>query len=303
MSITDLPFRNDFYKVMLDQMSEGVYFTDTERRILYWNTAAEQLTGYNSQDVVGSYCNDNILRHVDCDGCSLCEDHCPLFDSLKEGRQVYKRAYLYHKKGYRVAVDVKVSPVFGSTNQILGAVEVFSDASDSIVLENLNQTLRKQLRIDLMTKLPNRRALMQSLKDEFIRYKRYESTFSLVAIDIDHFKQINDTLGHPTGDRALIWFANQLTSVFRKVDTISRYGGEEFFVLLPNTAADTAVKAAEKLKIRLNEQPCPVTGEMLTASIGVTSLLATDTLRSVLERADQAMYRAKESGRNRICAV
>ncbi len=303
MSTADMPFQSDFYKVMLDQMSEGVYFTDTDRRILYWNIAAEQLTGYSAQDVVGSYCQDNILRHVDCNGCSMCEQYCPLSNSLTEGKQVYKRAYLFHKKGYRLPVDVKVSPVFSSARHVIGAVEVFSDASGSLELENINRTLRKQLHIDLMTKLPNRRALMTALKDEFFRYKRYEAPFSIAAIDIDHFKAVNDTFGHPAGDRVLVWFANQLKSAFRKVDTISRYGGEEFFVLLPKTENGTAAIAASKLKNILNEQICPITGNTLTASIGLTTVKKNDTLRKVLERSDAALYQAKNNGRNCICSI
>jgi diguanylate cyclase (GGDEF)-like protein/PAS domain S-box-containing protein len=294
----DLSF--EFHKQVLDHLAEGVYFVDTERRILYWNHAAEMLSGFSAEEVVGSYCYDHILNHVNEQLEPLCNQHCPLTFAIHNRKLINERAFLHHKSGHRVPVNIKVNPVIGRDGEIIGAVEIFSDATPYLELEGLNRELEKTIRIDPLTKVPNRRAFLEVIQQEFQRYRRYGTPFAVVFTDIDHFKEVNDRFGHKVGDLTLRWFARKLASGLRKVDAISRYGGEEFLMLLPSTTSDAATSTAEKLRALVAQRPCPETGQTLTASFGVAAVAKDDTPESIIDRADRGLYLSKKAGRNLV---
>lgn len=161
----------------------------------------------------------------------------------------------------------------------------------------------QEARIDPLTGLPNRRALMERAGDEVLRAHRYGTGLSVIMVDIDFFKNINDTHGHPVGDQVLQALADVLRHALREVDFVARTGGEEFVLLIVETPADEAVHAAER--IRRDVEACRVEVDSLTlrltASFGVTALTDADcNIDSVLARADAALYNAKRSGRNRV---
>ncbi|WP_455202562.1 GGDEF domain-containing protein, partial [Kaarinaea lacus] len=156
---------------------------------------------------------------------------------------------------------------------------------------------------DELTSLPNRRAFMRRMDDEVSRVKRYGFPLSLVLIDIDHFKQVNDKYGHAAGDKVLRIYSEKILSIFRHHDMIARYGGEEFAVLLPNTDLDGVLRALDKVKSTVPKVQCKIGGMTINAptfSAGVTEYRAPETPTQFIERADHALYRAKRLGRNRI---
>lgn len=154
---------------------------------------------------------------------------------------------------------------------------------------------------DPLTGVKNRAALDEALRSELGRARRYHSQLSLIIFDIDHFKRVNDTWGHTTGDCLLKQLATTAASCIRRSDMLFRYGGEEFVVLLHNTDTIGAARLAERIrrKVEKLENPCE-TGISITVSAGVASMVNSDTELSLFERADQAMYQAKAAGRNQI---
>ncbi|HHB12461.1 MAG TPA: GGDEF domain-containing protein [Chromatiales bacterium] len=156
--------------------------------------------------------------------------------------------------------------------------------------------------LDPLTGLYNRAALDALLEREVARAHRYGGALSMLVIDLDHFKQINDTRGHQAGDRLLRAFARLLRTLMRKSDMAFRYGGDEFVVLLPNTDLSGArVLAGRIASAMYGEPPLPEIGR-ITASIGAATLQAAETPEALFKRADRALYRAKAQGRNRLCA-
>ena len=156
---------------------------------------------------------------------------------------------------------------------------------------------------DDLTRLPNRRAFIRRLDDEVSRVKRYGFPLSLVLIDIDHFKQVNDEYGHAAGDKVLQVYAEKILSIFRHHDMIARYGGEEFAVLLPNTDLEGVMRALDKVKSNVPNVEIKMNGMSIPAptfSAGVTEYRAPESPSQLIERADHALYRAKRLGRNRI---
>lgn len=172
--------------------------------------------------------------------------------------------------------------------------------------EHICRQLRIQSRTDFLTGLSNRRHFMETLETELARGKRYDLPLSLAILDIDHFKHINDTFGHGAGDRVLYDLAKLLIHELRNFDTVGRLGGEEFAILFPNTGAEHAKLACERLLAAIRAKEI-VTDEgtiRFTASFGLTdAACAARDGRAFLQAADQLLYRAKNEGRNRLVAV
>jgi diguanylate cyclase (GGDEF)-like protein len=159
---------------------------------------------------------------------------------------------------------------------------------------------------DSLTGLLNRRAIEQLLSREAQRLQRFNEHFSLLMVDIDHFKRINDRLGHAAGDAVLCAVAQTLQAHAREVDRVARFGGEEFCVLLPHTLHDGALQAAERLREAINQVSIPWNDEVISVTIS-TGLATADnpeeSLDAIIQRADQALYQAKADGRNRVVAA
>jgi diguanylate cyclase len=180
-------------------------------------------------------------------------------------------------------------------------VKIMESESNDLKLK-LKIANTKALRDDL-TGLPNRLAYQERLQTELARWKRYHSPLSLIVWDIDHFKNINDQFGHKAGDKALALIAKQLNSNCRETDFISRFGGEEFVMLLPDTAKEPALKLANQLRLTIEKSGFNSNGKSIniTISCGITEFGENDTHETAFDRADQALYKAKEQGRNQCC--
>jgi diguanylate cyclase (GGDEF)-like protein len=157
---------------------------------------------------------------------------------------------------------------------------------------------------DSLTNLDNLRSFRLSLEDEYNRSLRYGEPMSILMVDLDRFKKVNDTYGHPRGDAVLKETARIMLDVMRKVDLVARYGGEEFVVIMPHTDLDGAVKGAERVRAAIENnhfEGLSKTGE-ITVSIGVSTLVegVENDMDSLIKMADDALYRAKLNGRNRV---
>jgi diguanylate cyclase (GGDEF)-like protein/PAS domain S-box-containing protein len=168
-------------------------------------------------------------------------------------------------------------------------------------LEAANEQLLALSVTDGLTRLLNRRAFETALESEFATSRRYGTCLSLLILDIDNFKLFNDDFGHEMGDRVLVSVAATIKGAFRSTDTVARYGGEEFSILLPNTTRQSAVESAERLRNAI--RGLNVEGRPVTVSIGASSTAATGSLSKadLVRRADEALYRAKREGKDRIC--
>ncbi len=170
-------------------------------------------------------------------------------------------------------------------------------------LAEARSALERAVATDPLTGVGNRRAFMEAAIREFARFERNGRTFSLLILDIDHFKIVNDELGHVAGDDALVAVAGTCKSLLRQSDLFCRWGGEEFVALLPDTTCDQARRVAEKLRISIAGL-APPGGRHLTCSIGIATAHAGHrSVDDILREADQQLYRAKTTGRNRTMSA
>ncbi len=172
-------------------------------------------------------------------------------------------------------------------------------------LEKELETTSDLVRHDQLTGVLNRRGLEDMFNKEVARAKRHDTVICVGLLDIDNFKKLNDSMGHDTGDQALIHLANVCRETLRPQDTVARYGGEEFVILLPETPLEDAVQALTRLQRELTKKFFLNQNEkvLITFSAGVTQMQADDTQATVIKRADEAMYQAKQTGKNRVVAT
>jgi diguanylate cyclase (GGDEF)-like protein len=159
---------------------------------------------------------------------------------------------------------------------------------------------------DALTGLYNSRHFFSQIKTEIKRYKRYSRPLSLLILDIDFFKQYNDTWGHLEGDKVLMRIGKVINSCMRSMDTAYRYGGEEFAIILPETRLQKACVVGARIKDNINSQvfePEPGTRTSITISIGATELAEGEDFKSLISRADKALYKSKETGRNKLTYI
>ena len=226
-----------------------------------------------------------------------------------------QRPNLVHFKSYQPITgmademyqNVTILPLRSSTGKTDHVCLIIYDVTGVAVnkrqLESANTKLQELALRDELTGLLNRRYWESCLEREFARHQRYDNPVSLVIFDIDHFKRVNDTYGHQTGDEVIRETARITSQLVRETDFAGRYGGEEFVVLLPGTTLDGAAQFAERLRSTIERQQLDYQGSPLTftVSLGVATL-ADDMAgyKALLERADKALYQSKEGGRNQV---
>lgn len=290
------------YQKLFSHIREGVYFTDMNRRITYWNKSAERISGYSAEEVIGNQCRDNILIHVDENGHSLCQDRCPLAKAIESRIPVEDHVFLHHKEGHRVPVNVRIIPLVDNSGSVIGGAEFFSEAIDEEALQSRIKELEQLALIDPLTQLPNRIHVKTVLHSHFNEMMRIGITFGLLFLDIDDFKKFNDTYGHHLGDKVLKTVANTLQAAQRPYDLMGRWGGEEFVGIVRSVDKNQLAVIADRQRRLISGSSIQYKDERLsvTVSIGATIVKSGDTEDSLVKRADHLMYRSKNSGRNRV---
>lgn len=286
----------------ISNLYEGVYIVDKNRKIVFWNSGSEHITGYKTDEVVNKHCYQNILKHVDKSGKKLCLDGCPLHDTLHTGKTNENEVFLEHKYGYRVPVSVKTFPLYDDNEKIIAAVEVFTDMKYKENQYKENMRLKKIIQRDDLTKLYNRRYLDFHLNQTLEEAREFNQAFGILFIDIDHFKDVNDTYGHNAGDGVLKVIAHTLQSNLRPDDLVGRWGGEEFIAIIKSDDIKTMEMIAERLRQLVSHSLYKYKGQeiQVTVSIGGALLKMNEPIKSLIERADRNMYEAKSTGRNRV---
>lgn len=295
----------EFYRTLLDNLYDGVYYVDLDQRITFWNAAAERITGFSSSDVMGRKCSANILRHVDDLGTELCINGCPLHATLKDGQSREIEAYLHHKQGFRVPVSVRITLIRDESGNITGAVEVFTDESRRSEIIRELETLKQEVYQDGLTCIGNRKFATMNLQTRKFEQDKLNIPFGVLFFDIDRFKTVNDTYGHAVGDEILKMVAKSAANGLRKLDALCRWGGEEFLAIIPNVSGSKLRKIAERVRVLVEQSwiAVPENPELgVTISIGATMARPDDSVDSLVKRADQLMYASKQSGRNRVTA-
>jgi len=284
-------------QIMLNSIGDAVMSTDLWGRVTYLNKVAEHLTGWSLRDGAGRPVEE-VFRIID--AVTRKPANNPMAEAIREDRTVglTSNCLLIRRDGVEAPIEDSSAPIHDRRGQVIGAVMVFHDVSTA-----RTQSLRMSYlaQHDSLTKLPNRMLLSDRLTQALRFAERYHQRLAVLFVDLDHFKNINDSLGHAIGDRLLQSVAQRLLGCVRSSDTVSRQGGDEFVILLPEVAhAQGASLSADKILQALN-LPHHIDKHDLyvTGSIGIASYPEDGTdAEALMKAADIAMYHAKANGRN-----
>ncbi len=288
-------------KHVLQNIREAVLFVGPEQKILAWNRAAESLIGINyyvQADLDWLFSHIHLTPRA---GRSAASGDISVRDAIIDQIELLQYATMSIDGRPATPVDVQVVPLLTPQESCLGSLILLHDASYKVNMQQQVQQLMAKSISDPLTGLANRAEFERILETCCQHFKVASTDLSLIVCDIDFFKSINDAHGHTIGDQALIAFASFLQRTIRDADFVARFGGEEFVIVCNNCNGAAAVDCAEKVRVRLNKTPLGCLGQKcLSASFGVAQFGRHDTGGSLFERADQALLRAKESGRNRV---
>lgn len=273
---------------VFESLKDAVVILDIENNVVNFNKSAKMIIPElgNTED------KKNNIQYI-------FEKYPQLLEVIKSSVECSGEQCIRNNKGAKYYA-FSISTIYDNKTKI-GRTLVFNDVTEQ---RKLMMRLSELASIDELTKLYNRRYFYERCKTEINKAKTYSKSLSLIILDLDHFKKINDSYGHYIGDQILKHISDICRKSLRETDIIARYGGEEFAILLPGLGRMEAVKIAERLRVQIYNNPYEMSGINinLTSSFGVCgfSTMSEDELSDVMIKADRALYKAKEDGRNRV---
>lgn len=294
------------YLYGLESTYDGFYLVDSDLRFRIWNTGMERLLGRNASQMLDQHWTSRQIAFADKHGRPLAEDSRPMNQVLHGGKARTAQLQIQHCDGHWVNVEIMTVPMIDHDGSLQGVAEIFRDLSQDRRRRREDKDLRKQATRDSLTGVANRGELERTLESLLADFNQDPDSepMSLIFLDVDHFKSINDNYLHVTGDKVLVGLAKLLQSEMYSAETIGRYGGEEFVVVCPSTNLKQAVMKAERLRLAIcDTNLCDIQELKVTVSFGVTEVERGDSLNDVFCRADKALFASKENGRNRTTAL
>jgi diguanylate cyclase (GGDEF)-like protein/PAS domain S-box-containing protein len=291
-----------FLNMIFNSIRDPFCIFDNEFRVIRANAAYAAMKSRRVEDLIGRKCYE-VLEGSDkvCEGCVVAR-------SLQSSDPCAKEKQIRLGDGDAIWIEIYTYPIVDEDGKVTHVIEYTRDVTERKKAEEEKGRLIERLEhlslTDSLTGLMNRRALTDRLRYEVERARRYKSELSLILCDIDNFKEINDTSGHDTGDRALQVISGTLQTVLRETDIAGRYGGDEFMLILPATSASGAENLAGKLLSVVRDSDILLyEGKQirLSMSIGVTAHSAGEAeVEPLIKRADEAMYASKQGGKGRV---
>lgn len=287
----------EILKAVLESLPVGVWIMDHDGRIIQGNDAGRRIWGgarYVGIEQFGEY--KGWWRDT---GKLIRSEEWAAARAINKGEtSINEEIEIECFDGTRKIILNSALPIRDDAGEIVGGIIVNVDITDRIGME---ERLRLAAETDELTQALNRRRFLEVLDEEINRAVRYARPLSLIMFDVDRLKEINDSGGHEAGDRALVWLCEVVRSAVRKNESLARFGGDEFMLLLPETRLQAAIKTADRLCKSLAQRrdaaPAP-----LACSFGVCEYAAEETGDEFIRRVDQALYKAKSEGRGCVSA-
>jgi diguanylate cyclase (GGDEF)-like protein len=293
---------NTICNTVLHQVQDAVVWLDKDRKVVFWNKSAEQISGREAAAVLGKACFEEPSLFVDFGGVNICRDKCPVAMTLKDGAPRTLDVYLLHKEGFRTPATLRIIPVFKGDGEIIGAVETFSSTAPKVTLPLGLAELEKMGLIETETGIPSKQYLDMTLNTRVEEFQKYGLPFGLIYVDIDNYGKILEKHGRFNAGKIVRTVARTLHKNVRFFDIVGRWGTEEFLVVLLNIDEGRLDIVANKLRLLVAESYITTETGMLnaTVSMGASLVLRYDTVESLVKRSEQLMMHSKWLGKNRV---
>lgn len=288
------------FSKLIDNVNDGIYFLNTERKVTYWNQASEWISGYKEDEVIGKRCSENILVHINEWGENLCDKNCPVKETLADGKVHETRAYLQHKEGYRIPIMMRAIPIKDKGGKTIGAIEIFRDDSPRLAVPQRIKELEHMALLDTLTKVGNKRYAEIHLEARLNEMSKYQIPFSVLYADVDDLQEINKTFGTVVGDKILKMVAQTISNNIRFFDFVGRWEDDKIVVIASNIEKGKLDFIANKLRLLIGASNISLDTKTVqaTISIGATQAKLSDNLESLINRCCQLMQKSKKAGKN-----
>jgi len=280
---------------------DGVYFVNSERKITYWNKAAEEISGYKAEEIIGKCCQSNILDHIDCDGRSLCDSGCPLFATILDGRQRRDEVFLRHKDGYRVLIHVNIFPIIEGGRNI-GAVEIFTPR-----MSTRHDYCRAQIQPAVTFDSRSNSDSSNEEAESYIAFKlqelrRSQNNFCVIFFDIENLEVVYEKYGSEVARNLQESVYKSIYFNIRPTDHFSYWENKGFIGVFEVNKEYEATLLADKVRylVEGTDIPQKMGNFSISTSIGVTMANEHDTITSVVDRAHKVMLQCDNTSGTRI---
>jgi len=275
-----------FYWTLLDTLKDGVYFADKNRKITYWNKAAEKITGFKSNEILGRHCGDNFLIHIDKEGNSLCTGPCPLTRAIENAQEYEEKIFLHHKEGHRVPVLVRVTPVQNAKDEVIGAVEIFTDLSSREAFLKEVQALAKPDLHNPLTGLPNKQYLEMQLRLKLVEWNEFKHSFGIFIIKVENIDEIKKNYGEETFKNVIKILANTLSHNLESCDIAGEWAEGQYFGIVGHTDEIKLTKNTNYYRLLLEKSVLSSGDKPISISFSQNTVLVQDgdTFESLLGR-------------------
>jgi len=288
--------KEETLKVITESTNDAIIIMNSRGIITFWNTAASNMLRYSKEEALGENLHEFIVpeRFLNAHLSAF-----PQFIKTGKGNAIGTTLELYAIGKDHIEIPVELSL---SSIMIEGEWFAVGIMRDNTERKKMEEELRRLATIDSLTNINNRRYFLDLALKEMDRSKRYGHPFSLIMLDIDHFKKVNDTYGHSVGDQVLIDFCDTCMKELRESDFMGRLGGEEFAVAIAECDLEGAAILAERIREAVASHTVVIDNEEIhfTVSIGITQMWQDSDWNSMFESADNALYKAKNNGRNQV---
>lgn len=290
------------YQTLLENLYEGVYYVDLDRKIKYWSKGAEIITGYSSSDVLGKQCSDKFLAHTTLDGKKLCKSGCLMRNTLATGIYFKTEAYLRHKDGKTVHISVRISPMFDAKGIIVGAAHIFTN-NETYLSSRPNEIKKKfELYYDPLTELPSRyntELILKTKTEEFRRYHWHFATFMLQLDNYEHLKKIYNNKS--TTDGFIKHFSSLIKKDVRPFDILGRWSENQFLVIMINVKKKAMLMLGERMRALIENSDFKAGKASIKLTFSQSSVLIGNDVSNeeLIEKLEELLKKSIEAGGNR----
>ena len=279
------------FEAVVESLETGVYLVDRHRKIVYWNRAAERISGYKRHDVTGRFCRDDLLVHCDENEKQLCGSSCPLVECMRDGQAREASVYLRHREGHRVPVHVRALPLRDPAGTIVGAAEIFEERGFVPDTDRRKDDLARYGCQDECTKLPNQALMVSYLREHIGLFTEHAIPFGALLIEPERLQHFQAAHGQEAVRAILRVVGHTLKNTLRPTDYLGRWKGNQFLALLPGCAGQFLENVSHRLKGTVSGSGIQWWGDRLSVAIRVagTAVAPQDTVESMVERVESSL--------------
>ena len=289
----------DVFRRVMEDLQLGVYFTDRQRRIVFWNSGAERISGYLRQEVVGRCCRDNILMHCDHQQTVVCITCCPLAEALADGKPREASLFLRHKTGHRIPVRIHTMPLRDLSGAIIGAAETFQRQRD---VPHPERRESPDLARPVISGIPDFGFMMSELRMRLERLNEGGVPFGILCLQVDHFEELRVNRGHEACETVLNVVANTMQNTIRPGDCLGAWSSSRLILVLTAASAESLDRTAERLRGLVSCSNVVWWGDRVPVSVSVGGTMAVggDGIDVLVRRAEHALDKVLARGSDRV---